>query len=542
MYVQNLELTLPLSWEAFGLIVFDMDSTLIDIECIDEIAKLVGKGEEVSSITEAAMRGEMSFEESLRLRLKTLAGVSETLLDKVNFQLQLNPGAEELVQSCQAKGLKTLLVSGGFSFFAERLQKRLGLDYSRSNVLEIENGYLTGRIVGTICDAQEKKKMVLETCAQLGLLPSQAIVVGDGANDLQMMSVAGLSVGYRPKPVVREKAQVIIDSSLDDLLTLFETNWSIRVPGSSANIGPGFDTLGLGLSIYLDLDVDVGVDVDVDVNVNANEKDPFIEIVHKGYGESSVNVDPKENLITSTAIRVAAFYKKTLPSMIIKCNNNIPLGSGLGSSGAAVVAGVVLANLVCDLGLTKDEIFDYCVMIEGHPDNVAASLFGGYVASYTGPERNCYIPLGISRDIKAITVTPEFSVETKLARSVLPDNYVRKDVVYNLQRVAVLSCALANANDALTIYHAMQDKIHQSYRQHLIPGLETMFKEITPDKYPGLLGICISGAGSTVLALANGNFDIIGQRMKDIFSNHGYHSEIRVNEIDRTGAVFKHKI
>lgn len=523
------KLSLPLSWVDFGLIVFDMDSTLITVECIDEMAKLVGKGEEVTLITEAAMRGEISFEESLHLRLKAFSGISTTLLDKVYENLQLSPGAENLILSCQAHGLKTLLVSGGFSFFAERLQKRLGLDFMRSNVLEIENGQLTGHITGTICDAQEKKKMLLETCEQLGLLPSQVIVVGDGANDLQMMSVAGLSVGYRAKPIVREKAQVIIDSSLDELLTLFENeknnNWVIKVPGSSANIGPGFDVLGLGLSIYLELDV------------NVNEKVSFIEIMHKGYGETTVKLDAKENLITSTAIRVAAFYNKTLPSMILKCNNNIPLGSGLGSSGAAVVAGVVLANLVCDLGLTKNEIFDYCVMIEGHPDNVAASLFGGYVASYTGPERNCYIPLGISKDIKAITVTPEFSVETKLARSVLPDNYVRKDVVYNLQRVAVLSSALANVTSDNEIYHAMQDAIHQPYRQHLIPGFETMLKEITPDRYPGLLGICISGAGSTVLALANGNFDIIGKRIKDIFSDHGYRSEIRVNEIDRRGVV-----
>ncbi|MEY8876183.1 MAG: phosphoserine phosphatase SerB [Leptothrix sp. (in: b-proteobacteria)] len=217
--------TPPLRLDSFGLIAFDMDSTLINIECVDEIADAAGRKAEVAAITAAAMRGEITdYKDSLRRRVALLAGVPASALEEVYAQrLQLNPGAEALVQACQAAGLRTLLVSGGFTFFTDRLCERLGIDFSRSNQLEIIDGRLTGRMVdqgwGDICDGDEKRRMLLATCAELGLAPHQAIAMGDGANDLPMMGVAGLSVAHHAKPAVRAQAMVAInDGGLDRLL------------------------------------------------------------------------------------------------------------------------------------------------------------------------------------------------------------------------------------------------------------------------------------------------------------------------------------
>ena len=215
----------PLRLADFRLIAFDMDSTLINIESIDEIAAMAGRKAEVAAITEAAMRGEISdYKASLRQRVALLRGVPVDALEQVYSQrLQLNPGAETLVRACQAAGLKTLLVSGGFTFFTDRVRDRLCLDFTRSNVLEVVDGALTGCMVdqpwGDICDGEEKKRMLLQTCEGLDISPQQAIVVGDGANDLPMMAVAGLSVGYHAKARVREQAMVAIDrGGLDRLL------------------------------------------------------------------------------------------------------------------------------------------------------------------------------------------------------------------------------------------------------------------------------------------------------------------------------------
>ena len=223
--------TPPLHLHDFKLIAFDMDSTLINIECVDEIADAAGRKAEVAAITEAAMRGEITdYKESLRQRVALLKGVTVAHMQQVYDQrLQLNPGAAELVAACQAAGLKTLLVSGGFTFFTDRIRDRLGLDFTRSNVLEVQDGVLTGRMVdqpwGDICDGAEKRRMLLETCAQLGIEPRQAIAMGDGANDLPMMGAAGLSVAYHAKPAVRAQAMVAIDSGgLDRLLEVVQAD------------------------------------------------------------------------------------------------------------------------------------------------------------------------------------------------------------------------------------------------------------------------------------------------------------------------------
>ena len=219
--------TPPLALSDFKLIAFDMDSTLINIECIDEIADAVGKKAEVAAITEATMRGEIKdFKESLTRRVALLQGVPVAALQQVyDERLRLNPGASELMAACKAAGLKVLLVSGGFTFFANRVRDRLGIDFARSNQLAEADGALTGRVVpqawGDICDGAEKRRTLLEVASLMGIAPQQCIAVGDGANDLPMMGEAGLSVAYHAKPKVREQAMVSIESGgLDRLLEL----------------------------------------------------------------------------------------------------------------------------------------------------------------------------------------------------------------------------------------------------------------------------------------------------------------------------------
>ena len=218
-------ITAPQSLSDYKLIAFDMDSTLISIECVDEIADAVGRKAEVAAITEAAMQGVITdYKESLRQRVALLRGVTEADLARVYAErLQFNPGAEALVKAAKAAGLTTLLVSGGFTYFSDRVKAHLGLDFTRSNVLELENGQLTGRLVdqpwGDICDGAEKRRTVLEMTSLMGIRPEQVIAVGDGANDLPMMGVAGLSVAYHAKPSVRAQAKVAINQGgLDRLL------------------------------------------------------------------------------------------------------------------------------------------------------------------------------------------------------------------------------------------------------------------------------------------------------------------------------------
>ncbi len=206
----------------FSLVAMDMDSTLITIECIDEIADMQGLKAEVSEITEAAMRGELDFSASLTRRVALLKGLEAAALERVyEERLRLSMGAETMLAAVRAAGLKTLLVSGGFTFFTERLQARLGLDYTHANVLEIEDGRLTGRVVGGIVDAEEKRRTVARVCAELGVDTRRAIVMGDGANDLKMMGISGLSVAFRAKPVVRAQADVALNfSGLDGVLAV----------------------------------------------------------------------------------------------------------------------------------------------------------------------------------------------------------------------------------------------------------------------------------------------------------------------------------
>ena len=208
----------------FGLIAFDMDSTLITIECIDELADFAGKKEEVSAVTEAAMRGEIDYRESLRRRLSLLAGLDARVLARVyGERLLLSPGARELLEAAQNAGLRTAILSGGFTYFTERLRIELGFDFATSNELEISGGKLTGRVAGDIVDAAAKAHHLARLTDELGLKKEQVIACGDGANDLLMMAQAGLSVAFHAKPATRAKADVAINfGGLDSLLNLFD--------------------------------------------------------------------------------------------------------------------------------------------------------------------------------------------------------------------------------------------------------------------------------------------------------------------------------
>ncbi|MBW0508101.1 hypothetical protein O181_047816 [Austropuccinia psidii MF-1] len=327
--------------------------------------------------------------------------------------------------------------------------------------------------------------------------------------------------------------------------------WTIRVPCTSANIGPGFDVLGLALSLYLTLDVTL--------NPASISQIRIPVLSYTGLGATQAPTDPYHNLITRVALYVMRSHSIPTfpPGLVITIDNQIPFGRGLGSSGAAVIAGVELANALCDLNLSTSRKLDYALMVERHPDNVSAALLGGFVASYLSelsatdleaasiplsevlpeyppdadenwgrsPPRapegigHC-IRLNWAQEIKCVVVVPEFEVSTSKAREVLKESYSRKDIVFNFQRLAVLTTALGRSPpDPKLIYEAMQDRIHQPYRRELIPALSTLTKMMTPETHPGLLGICLSGAGPTILCLATENFEKIAQDMIKVWKD-----------------------
>ena len=206
----------------FGVVVMDMDSTLITIECIDEIADMIGVKPQVAQITEAAMRGEIDFSESLTRRVALLAGLDQAALQRVyDERLQLSPGAEKMLGKLKQHNIKTLLVSGGFTFFTERLQARLGLDFTAANTLEVVAGKLSGRVLGQIIDAQGKADWLNRIRNELGLAYEQVVAIGDGANDLKMMSEAEISIAYHAKPVVQAQASYAVNfNGLDAVIPI----------------------------------------------------------------------------------------------------------------------------------------------------------------------------------------------------------------------------------------------------------------------------------------------------------------------------------
>ncbi|KAK9475845.1 GHMP kinase [Lipomyces japonicus] len=345
-------------------------------------------------------------------------------------------------------------------------------------------------------------------------------------------------------------------------------SFKIKVPCSSANIGPGFDVVGLALSLYLEINVTIN---DLIVGVPQN-----CQITYEGEGAAELPLEADRNLITRTALYVLKCHDiRSFPATTqVHIKNPIPLGRGLGSSGAAVVGGVLLGNYVGQLGLTKDRLMDYTLMIERHPDNVTAAMMGGFVGSYlreldakdterkeiplaevlpepaggidTGlrpPEPPVgighYIKFGWAKEVKALAIIPNFEVSTAKSRSVLPKVYEAKDLIFNLQRLAVLTTALTRSPpDADLIYQAMQDKVHQPYRKSLIPGLPQILASVTPKSHPGLLGICLSGAGPTILALATHNFDNISSEILATFAKEDIKCDVKILDLAYDGATY----
>ncbi|HEY6820783.1 MAG TPA: phosphoserine phosphatase SerB [Burkholderiales bacterium] len=207
-----------------GLVAMDMDSTLITIECIDELGDLAGKKPEISRITAEAMRGEIDYPASLRKRVALLKDLEEKALLRVyEERLRLTPGAERLIAACKASGVKLLLVSGGFTFFTDRIKARLGFDYTLSNTLEVQGGHLTGKLLGDVVDADAKARKFQEVVTRLKIEKERSVAIGDGANDLKMMAEAGVSVAFHAKPLVRAQASCALDwSGLDAVVNLFE--------------------------------------------------------------------------------------------------------------------------------------------------------------------------------------------------------------------------------------------------------------------------------------------------------------------------------
>ncbi|CUS23685.1 LAQU0S11e01970g1_1 [Lachancea quebecensis] len=349
-------------------------------------------------------------------------------------------------------------------------------------------------------------------------------------------------------------------------------SFKISVPASSANIGPGYDVLGIGLALFLTLDVEI--DPKAANETNSDPNNCKLSYTEDSEGFESVPLKSDENLITRTALYVLRCNNiRTFPSGTkVHINNPIPLGRGLGSSGAAVVAGVMLGNEVGQLGYSKQRMLDYCLMIERHPDNITAAMMGGFVGSFlrdltpaemerreiplsevlgspSGGENTGLVPpspptdigrhvrYNWNKDIKCIAIIPNFEVSTADSRGVLPQAYTAKDLVFNLQRLAVLTTALTQSppNPDL-IYPAMQDRVHQPYRKTLIPGLTEILSSVTPSTYPGLLGICLSGAGPTILALAVDNFEDIAQEIMNRFSKNNVTCKWKLLDLAYNGA------
>lgn len=328
---------------------------------------------------------------------------------------------------------------------------------------------------------------------------------------------------------------------------------------------------GLALSIWLELQVCIS-EPTTPTRLNCL-------ITCEGEGSDNIQLDPEENLVTRTAHYVLRCHDQLAFPLqtTVHISNDIPLGRGLGSSGAAVVAGVMLANAVGGLGMTKDRMLDYALMVERHPDNVAASLYGGFCGTYLSeldadamarievprseilPEPGRGVNTGLkppvppfnigrhvkfnwSSSIKTLVIIPNYEVKTADARNVLPDNYARKDVTFNMQRVTLLTYALGQSPpQPAMIYEAMMDKIHQPYRQSLVPGLEQL-RTLTPECTPGLLGICLSGAGPSILILATHNFEQIAHKAIGILessSEKQVSCEWRILEPAESGATLE---
>ena len=299
-------------------------------------------------------------------------------------------------------------------------------------------------------------------------------------------------------------------------------NYSFRVPASTSNLGAGFDALSLALERYLRVRI---------------EPSSAMEIVARGIDAASIPATP-DNLILRVAKSVAVERKRALPPLRMTIDNEIPLARGMGSSAAAIIAGITCYELAAEDKLAETEIFRYAHEFEPHPDNLAAALRGGMVAACESSDGEVLIArVPVAAGVQPVVVIPAFELSTEKARAVLPQTYSRKDAVYNIQRSALTVAALATGNWPM-LREAMRDRIHQPYRAPLIPG----FEDILALETPGLLGVALSGAGPTVLALADpARAEAVGLAIAAVFEKYGVKASPTVVNIDTEGRVIATK-
>lgn len=312
---------------------------------------------------------------------------------------------------------------------------------------------------------------------------------------------------------------IIADSGADS--SSRDRSFSVRVPASTANLGAGFDCIGLALKLYLTVSARIVPEAIVACRVRIS-----------GEGSDGALPSNEENLIIRSMRFTAERESLSLPPVELDVNNELPLARGLGSSAAAIVAGITLCSLICDRQLSNETVLRYAVEMEGHADNVAAAYLGGLVVSCVKPDGSV---LAVKRswpsELKVIVVSPEAFLKTAETRSVLPVNVQREDAVFNLQRVALFGAALeAGAYDLL--WDAMQDRLHQAHRQSLVPGLAEALA--TPPQ-PGLVGIALSGSGPSVVALARDRSGDIGEAIAENFRRRDVPAKVRVLEVDHEG-------
>lgn len=293
------------------------------------------------------------------------------------------------------------------------------------------------------------------------------------------------------------------------------TSGVVRVPASSANLGPGFDTFGLALNIHLEC--------------RFNRADRF-RIFASGRDLDSIPLDDS-NLIWQTAVQLGASHKREMPPIEMELINDIPVGKGLGSSAAALLAGVVVANNILDFGWDRQRIIDEASRLEGHPDNVSAAVLGSFVVAAIDSEgRTKAIRLDLPEMLRMAVICPNFKLPTERMRTMLPNAYSKEDVIFNLQRATLLVAALATGNKDV-LPECFSDRLHQPYRSSVIPGMESILRL----RAPGLLGCALSGSGPAMLVLYEKNFESVLKLVQAQFAQLGSASDVVVGGIDRKG-------
>ena len=302
-------------------------------------------------------------------------------------------------------------------------------------------------------------------------------------------------------------------------------SFEVRLPASTSNLGSGFDCFGLALQLYLTIRATVVPKSSVKCRVRTT-----------GTRESSLLPRTAENLIYRAMVHVAKHEGVELPRIDLVVQNQVPIGRGLGSSAAAIVGGIKLFGLLCNIDLPDSKILDYAAELEGHPDNVGPTLVGGFVVSCVRNQEVVLVKRPWPAEIKVIVVSPQTQLETKRARAALTPLVARADAVYNLQRSALFVAALAEGRYEL-LWEGMQDRLHQDERRSLVPGLA---EALEVGRMPGLLGVALSGAGPSVLALAQDNFEEIGLKIASCFDQQKIKSSVRVLEVDINGCQVLH--